>query len=176
MLEKNHTLLQHGGPAFTTSPGSAEPSTLCTTLLSFLTQFSLKKRKLPQLSILKLLYGFPISSPLPVSPITVEKPSLLYGRWISPLFLHSTFISSTPAPQEQLHGFAPFYPFLSVFKHISISFHLIKFPYSLKHLLALLTSQVSRRVVYTCCPYSPQHLLFNSFQLDFCSLRRKGTL
>lgn len=50
--------------------------------------------------------------------ITVETPSFLYGRLFFLLFLCSTFISSTPTPQAWLHGFTPFCPFLSMFKHV----------------------------------------------------------
>lgn len=72
-LEKNHTLLKVGGPIDTRYLGSAEPSTLCTIPLSFLTQLSLQSRKLSQLNILTFLYGFAISSFPPFSPITVGK-------------------------------------------------------------------------------------------------------
>lgn len=109
--EKNHSLLQIRGPPNTRSPGSAEPSVLWTTPLSFPTQLSPRKRKSSQMIIFRLRHDFPISSPPLFSLIMVEKPPLLYGGRIFPLFLPFTFISSVPT-------LTLFYPFLSTFKYI----------------------------------------------------------
>lgn len=121
MLEKNHTLLKVGGPIDTRYLGSAEPSTLCTISLSFLTQLSLQSRKWSQLNILTFLYGFPISSFPPFSPITVRKPPSCMGDW-SPHFI-SVPLSFYPLPPPKYLFMASL---LSMFKHVYISTNLIR--------------------------------------------------